>query len=349
MTRRRGSAAEGEDGGEPTMATPAVVRWDPPSPAGTPAAPAPVAGRSRAATRTEKGPGRIRARVLPRSVLGIASLILAFAIGCGFSGVILFSYYQYKLNQTDNRVNTLITGYKTEFTNAENNLKAIAATANAGNTSQQHAGQGSASDPATVAALVKKLAPSMFFVHTLDANGQPSVGTAFVISSTSKQSLLLTSYTTVQAATRSPGPTVLVRQGATDARVTVRSWDPQYDLALLILDRGGLPPVTPAPLSPAPLPGDPIYAMSGLGSAGASVDSGTLVDVFASGVAEDAAIGPAFQGGPLVNRAGQVLAVASRTYAPLGFASSGVWYSPYVQAACNKVLTCSGGTLAGGG
>jgi hypothetical protein len=71
----------------------------------------------------------VRSRILPRSVLGIASLILAFAIGAGFSGVVLFSYYQYKLNQTNDRVNTLISGYKTQFANAEGNLSATAAAA----------------------------------------------------------------------------------------------------------------------------------------------------------------------------------------------------------------------------
>ena len=35
------------------------------------------------------------------------------------------------------------------------------------------------------------------------------------------------------------------------------------------------------------------------------------------------------------------------TYAPYNFTSSGVWFAPYVEAACNKVLTCPGGTLAG--
>ena len=187
----------------------------------------------------------------------------------------------------------------------------------------------------------------MFFVHTLDASGQPSVGTAFVVASNATQSLLLTSYTTIKAATAAPGPTVFIRQGATDIPVTVRTWDPQYDLAVLVLPRGGLRPLVAATPSPAPLPGDRIYAVSGLGSAGASITQGALVDVSASGVTEDAVIGPAFQGGPLIDQGGQVLAVASRTYAPLGFPSDGVWFAPYVEAACNKVLVCPNGTLAG--
>ncbi|MGH9114906.1 MAG: S1 family peptidase [Acidimicrobiales bacterium] len=291
--------------------------------------------------------GTLRTRIFPRSVLGIASLLVAFAVGAGFSGVVLYSYYQYRLDQTNSRVNALTNGYKKQFANAEGDLAAAVAAAKANLQDQLKSVQQLQVNPSGLAALVKKVAPSVFFVHTLDASGQPSVGTAFVIASNSTQSLLITSYSTVEAATHAPGPDVYVRHGGTDTKVTLRSWDPQYDLALLVLDQGNIPALAPAPTLPAPQPGDPIFAVSGLGSAGASISQGHLVDVSASGVAEDAAIGTAFQGGPLINQSGQVLAVGSRTYSPLGFTSSAVWYAPYVEAACNKVLTCPGGSLIG--
>ena len=93
-----------------------------------------------------------------------------------------------------------------------------------------------------------------------------------------------------------------------------------------------------APTTPAPVAGDLLYAVSGLGSSGASLSSGTVVDAVSQGIATDAAVGQAFQGGPVVNSSAQVIAVASRTYSPLGFATSGIWYLPYVEAACNQVL-----------
>jgi S1-C subfamily serine protease len=307
-----------------------------------------VAAAAAAAEAARGGRGAaLRHRILPRSVLGIASLILAFAIGAGFSGVVLYSYYQYKLNQTNDRVNTLISGYKTQFARAEGNLNAAVTAAEANIQNQLKAVEQLQAGPGTLAALVKQVAPSVFFVHTLDASGQPSVGTAFVVSSSASESLLVTSYTTVQAATHAPGPTVFVRQGSTDTQVTVRAWDPQYDLAVLVLPQPNLHPLAAATPTPAPQPGDRIYAVSGLGSAGASITQGAVVDVSASGVTEDAAIGPSFQGGPLIDQAGQVIGVASRTYSPLGFTTQGVWFAPYVEAACNKVLICPGGTLVG--
>jgi S1-C subfamily serine protease len=278
-------------------------------------------------------------------VLGISSLILAFAVGAGFSGVVLFSYYQYKLSQTDDKVNALISSTKAQFAKAEGDVSAAVATGEASIQNQLKAVQQLQTSPQQLAALVKQLAPSVFFVHTLDASGQPSVGTAFVISSNPTQTLLITSYTTVAASTHAPGPPIYVRQGSTDTAVTLRSWDPQHDLALLVLSKGALPAIKVAPTSPAPQPGDRIFAISGLGAAGAAIDQGTVVDVSAAGLAVDAAIGTAFQGGPLVNQSGQVIAVASRSYAPLGFASTGIWYSPYVQAACAQVLSCPGGNI----
>ena len=280
-------------------------------------------------------------------MLGVASLILAFAIGAGFSGVILFSYYPYKLNQTDNQVNSFIRNYKTAFSNAEGNLNADVANAKTEIQNQLKAVQQQQASPTVLAGLIKQMGPSVLFVHTLDANGQPSVGTAFVVSSGGGESLLVTSYTTVAAATHAPGPAVFVRRGNTDTPVTVRTWDPQYDLALLVYPKGELKPVTATSGNPSPQPGDRLFAVSGLGTAGASIAQQVVVDVSAAGVAVDGGVGPQFQGGPIINSEGQVLAVASRTYAPLGFPPQTVYFAPYVEAACNKVLSCPGGSLIG--
>jgi S1-C subfamily serine protease len=261
--------------------------------------------------------------------------------------VVLFSYYQYRLNQTNAKVNALVSGYKKQFDNAEGRLSADVAAAQSSIQQQLQAVQQLQASPQEVASLVRQVAPSVYFVHTLDSSGQASVGTAFVISSNSTQSLLITSYTAVEAATHSPGPAVYVRHNGIDSQVSVRGWDPQYDLALLILPAGNLRALTAAPTTPAQQPGDRLYAISGLGSSGASLASGTVVDAMSQGIATDATIGTAFQGGPVVNSSAQVVAVASRTYSPLGFATNGIWYIPYVEAACNKILVCPGGTLVG--
>ena len=282
-------------------------------------------------------------RVLPRTVLGTTALILSFAVGAGLSGVVLYSYYQYRLDQTNQRVNAVVNGYQKKFDNAEADLNATAQQAESQIQSRLAPIENLQGSPTALAALIKKLAPSMFFVHTLDANGSASVGSAFVITSNATQSLLLTSYTTIAAATHAPAPAVFVRQGSQDTKVTVRAWDAANDLALIVLPGGNLPALKPAPASPAPQVGERVYAISGLGSSGAAISEGAISDASGSGLADTAEIGPQFQGGPIVNAAGQVLAVASRTFSPLGFAPKSVYYAPYLQAACSKVLTCPGG------
>jgi S1-C subfamily serine protease len=293
--------------------------------------------------------GMLRYRVLPRGVIGVSVLLLAFAIGAGFSGVVLFSYYQFRQNQADDKVNALISGYQSQFAKAEADLNAAVSAAKKNITTQLQDVQSQQSSPAQIAALIKQVAPSVYFVRTKDASGQPSVGTAFVISSNSSQSLLLTSYTTVAAATVAPGPQVTVSQGdsTSSTPVTVRTWDKNYDLALLILPQGGLTPMSAAPTSPAPTPGDRLYLISGLGTAGASVAQGTVVDASSSGLLMDAPIGTPFQGGPIINQSGQVVAIGSRNYSPLNFSSQATYFVPYVEAACAQVLSCPGGTLVG--
>lgn len=285
----------------------------------------------------------LRHRILPRTLLGTTAVILSFAIGAGLSGVVLFSYYQYRLDQNNQRVNALVNGYQKKFDNASADLNAQLQQAKGQIQSQLAPIENLQGGPAQLTALTKKLAPSMYFVHTLDANGAASVGSAFVVTSNDTQSLLLTSYTTIAAATHTPAPAVFVRHGSQDTQVTVRTWDAVNDLALIVLPVGHLPALQPAPSSPAPTVGEKVYAISGLGSAGVSISEGSISDVVGAGLADTAAIGPQFQGGPIVNSAGQVLAVASRTFSPLGFTPSSVFYAPYLQAACSKVLTCPGG------
>jgi len=299
-----------------------------------PAGPPPVS-----ATR----PRGLRARVLPRTVLGLALLILAASMGAAFSGAVLYSYYQYRAQQSDDRVNALIDGYQNAFNKASGDLAAQSNAAQADIAKQLGPLQQLQTSGQDLQALIKKVAPSIWFVHTLDVNGQPSVGSAFAVASSPAQTLLVTSYTTVIAATRQPGPDLFVRQGAAETKVSVWTWDERYDLALIILPRGGLPVLQPAPAAPAI--GDRVFAASGLGSLGSSATNGIITDVSASGIKPTAPVGPAFQGGPLLNAAGQVVAVSSRSYEPLNFPSDAVWFAPFIQLACAKILQCPAGGL----
>ena len=288
----------------------------------------------------------LRARLVPGSVLGLTALVLAFAVGAAFSGAILYSYYEFKKDRTEKRVADYVQGFDQRFKDALATIEAESQNARAEIQKELEPLSKTRAEGQTLESLIKKVEPSTFFVSTLDEAGQPSVGSAFAVASDNQQTLLLASYTTVKAVTRQPGPPLTVRKGAEEIRATLWTWHEDRDLALIVLSRGRVPALPFA--GQQVRPGERVFALSALGGAGGSVTQGFVADVSAAGIQHDAAVGQAFQGGPLVNSEGAVLAVASRSYAPLGFSSDQVFFAPFVRAACERVLRCDGDVPAMG-
>ncbi|MGH9163953.1 MAG: S1 family peptidase [Acidimicrobiales bacterium] len=293
---------------------------------------------------------RWRDLMVPRTVLGMAVLILAFAVGAAASGVAFYSYYEFKKDTTEKRVASFLEGFDKRFERATATIEAERVNGVAEIKKELEPLRRIRADGENLEALVKSLGPSLFFVSTLDEAGQPAVGSAFAVASDAEQTLALTSYTTVKAATRQPGPALKVRYGDQDLKAQLWTWQEDKDLALLVIAKGSIPAMALAPTEPPLATGERVFALSGLGAAGGAISQGFVADVSAAGIQHDASVGPAFQGGPLVNSSGAVLAVASRAYAPLGFATDDVRFAPLVRAACEKVLKCPGGepTAPGG-
>ena len=285
----------------------------------------------------------LRYRILPRSAIGISVVILSFALGASLSGVILYTNYEYRLTQDQDKVSALTNGIPTQVKDATDALKGQEADAENLINQELAPLKSVLATGQTVQQLVTKVAPAVYFVHTLDSSGQPSVGTAFAIATNAHQTLLLTSYTTIAAATVKPGPTVYLRQGTGgDESVSVYTWDASKDLALIILPRGNLATLTFATAEPQL--GERVFAVSGLGAAGAAITQGFVADVSADGIQHDATTGVQFQGGPLLDSSGLVVGVLSRTYSPLGFPVADVWFAVPPDATCAKVLVCPNGT-----
>ena len=288
-------------------------------------------------------------RLMPRTVLGMAVLILAFAIGAAFSGVIFYSYYEFKKDDTEKTVNEFVGGFDQNFKTAIDTIKAEQANAKSEIAKELEPLRKIRAEGETLDALVKKVQASTWFVRTLDEAGQPSVGTAFSVASDSDQSLMLTSYAVVRAATRTPGPGITLVKGDQELKATLHTWHEERDLALLVVSKGDIPKIPFAPKDPPLKTGERVFAVSGLGAAGAAITQGFVADVSAQGVQHDASIGTAFQGGPLINSNGELLAVASRAYAPLGFASEDVFFGVPIRTACEKVLKCPSGDPSAAG
>lgn len=312
------------------------------------AIPVPDAAVDAPAPRVSR-PQRWAERMLPRTVLGMSIILLAAAVGAAFSGTVLYAYYEYRLNKTEHLVSTYVNGdFQRNYQNAINGLKSETASDKTQIQQQLAPLLKTQVSGSVLSELVKQVQGGVWFVTTQDEAGQPSVGSAFVVASDGNQSLMLTSYSVVAASTKAPGPPdgITVHKGGDSAKATLWTWQPEKDLALLVVAKPNLPKLSFA--SGNPKVGDRVYAMSGLGGAGGAAVQGFVADVSAAGIQHDAQIGAAFQGGPLLDGTGNVLGMASRAYAPLNFNAQAVFFAVPIQAACDKVLHCPGGSPSAG-
>jgi S1-C subfamily serine protease len=262
------------------------------------------------------------------------------SIASAFTGAVLYAFYEYRLGKTDDKVDAFAASFEGKVDEAVGRIDTERDSAVGAVQSQLDDLEKFAASGETLNSLLEKTAPSVFFVSTLDEDGQPSVGSAFVAFSDGQQSFLLTSYNTVRAATQQPAPKITLRKGDDELPVELTSWDPANDLALLTVNRPNLPALTWAKPEPPLQVGDRVFVVSGLGAAGGSISQGFVADVSANGIQHDAPVGAAFQGGPLLNSAGQVLAVASRAYSPLGFAPEAVFFGVPIRSSCSEVIRC---------
>ena len=192
--------------------------------------------------------------------------------------------------------------------------------------------------------LAELFSPSVWFVATLDEAGAPSVGSAFSVSTSDGETLLVTSFSTVRAASVQPGPEIALRNGVEEVPATLVNFDADRDLALLRTTRGNIPALEWAnDDQQAQALGSRVFPVSGFGGAGASLTSGIVIDQNAAGFLHTAPVGLFMQGGPIVTADGKVLGVASVDYKPLGFDPGEVHFSVQIAVVCEKLLDCSRG------
>ena len=288
-------------------------------------------------------PTRLRDRVLPTGVVGMAMLVLLASLGAAFSGSVLYAYYDYRLHKSEDRVAKFVLGFDKRFKSATQLIEAEREQAKSQIRKELEPLQRVTAEGSTLETLLKKVSGSLWFVRTLDEAGQPAVGSAFVVASDAEQTYLLGSYSTVRAATRQPGPQVFVRHGDEEVKATLWSWQEERDLALLIVNKANQPRLPWATDTPATRTGERIFAVSGLGASGGAITQGFVADVSSAGIQHSAPIGPSFQGGPLLNSKAEVLAIGSRAYSPLGFGTESVFFGVPIRGACDKILRCPGG------
>jgi hypothetical protein len=314
------------------------------------AEPTPLTRReARRAKREQKHERRLkklekrRYRILPRSVIGIAAMLLFFGLGVGVAGAALYAYYDWRLSENEQRVGELSESLQRRL-EAANEGQATASDNAVQNIRNEMSGLRPLLESERIANnLTGRLEGSVWFVETLDENGAPAVGSSFVAASNDDQSLLVTSFGAVAAGTTQPGPTITVRSGDESLEAELYNWDPEHDLALLVIPRGGLEPLPWADnQAMSRLVGRHVWAAEGIGGNGVTLSPGTVIDQSDVGIQHTSPLNAAFRGGPIVNGQGEVVGIASTGYTPLNYPGGAVSFGVPVQAACERILNCSG-------
>lgn len=289
-----------------------------------------------------------RQRILPRTVVGTVAMLLAASIGFAFGGTILYAYYQYKVDSIEKRVDDFISGFEDRRQGAIDQINREEEEAKTEIRNELEPLQELRASGATLKSLIDSVQESVYLVETQDDFGQPVVGSAFVVTADAEQSYLVTSLSVVKAATKRPGPGIMLRKGGSEVPATLHTWQEERDLALLIVDRGSFPRVKWAPSGDPPEFGQRVFVVAGVGGAGGSITQGFVADVSAAGIQHDAAATGAFAGGPLLNSRGEVVGVATPAYAPLGFTSDRITFASPIRATCEKILQCPAGAAGAG-
>lgn len=291
----------------------------------------------------------LRQRVLPRTALGLVTLLLAASVGFAFGGTVLYAYYQYKLDNVEKRVNDFIEGFEGRRESARKEIAADLADAKTDIRKELEPIEQLRASGDTLKDLIDQVKDSTYLVETQDEFGQAKVGSAFIVTSDAEKSYLVTALSVVKASTKRPGPAIILRRGEEKFGATLHTWQEERDLALLIVDKGSLPRIKWAPAADKLDFGQRVFVVAGVGGAGGSITQGSVADVSAAGIQHDAAATGAFAGGPLLNSKGEVVGVATPDYAPLGFTSDRITFASPIRAACEKVLKCPEGATSPGG
>jgi S1-C subfamily serine protease len=302
--------------------------------------------RATVQTRREKAPKRPlwRGRIIPKTVLGIAFTMMVAGLAMAASGTLLFMRYQFQQSESD----ALVRNFPAQVRLAQRAVQNEGRNARAKIQQDLDPLRKLAATSETLNTVLTSAEPSVWGVRTLDVDGQGVPGTAFVVASDDEKTFLLTSHAVIRASTTKPGPEIKLRKGSKEFLATLWTWDEGRDLALLVVSEGRLPPLSWAAPTTSKL-GDQVFVTSGFGSANAAIIEGRIADVSGDGLQHTAPIGTAFRGGPVLDGQGRVVAVATRSYAPLGFISEGVFFAPPVQSACEKVLRCLNNRVEGAG
>ncbi|MGF1595661.1 MAG: trypsin-like peptidase domain-containing protein [Acidimicrobiales bacterium] len=312
-------------------------------------APRSRAGRLLARRRLERqgfvplSPGRPRLvhRILPRTVIGISLVVLAFAVGAAFSGAAFYAYYDNRLAENEETVARFIEGFDQQFTDAAGAIDELRVGAVEDIRSELDPLGDYVADANGVITLPATAGPSVWLVETRDEAGRVVGGAGFAVAAHNGGTAFVTSYSLVRSSTSMPAPPLELVKDGRRLPAQLWTWDAEHDVALVVVAEA-VPPLELAnERRQIEAVGARIFAMSGVGGQGATASPGVLLDRTQAGLQHTAGLGPLFAGGPLLTGDGTVVGVATTGYRPYGIDAGDVHQAPGVGELCVAILACS--------
>lgn len=288
-------------------------------------------------------PGRlkVRHRILPRTVIGIALMLLCIGLGAAFSGAGFYAYYDNRLAENEEEVARFVDGFDRQFTEASGALDELRSESIIQIRRELVPLGEFVTDQNGVVSLPQTAGPSVYMLSTANEDGEKVLGAAFAVAELDGGTALLTSYSNVAASVTTPSPDIVLTKGDIEMTANLWAWDAEYDIALITVSE--IIPTLPLadPSSQLATVGGRVFAVSGYGGQGATASPGVLLDLSAQGLQHTVAMGPLFVGGPLLNSQGLVVGVASLNYNPLNIDTGEIRHAPDVQAVCERILSCA--------
>lgn len=193
----------------------------------------------------------------------------------------------------------------------------------------------------------------VYAVSATQPDGEVRVGSAFTVFSDANESYLVTTYSVIATEDGGAVDTVDLFLSSDASTVPVHSFDADRDLAVLIAEGGPLPVLDWRPADEPVKRGDAVYAVGIAGPGMPAVVPGRVASNSDLAIVPDVPLNDFLAGGPLVDGAGRIVAIASLEYAPFGEVDGTLVYAPPIRLSCEVLVDCTaedvGAEGAGGG
>jgi S1-C subfamily serine protease len=268
-------------------------------------------------------------------------MLLSLAVGAAFAGAGFYAYYDNRLAANEQEIARFVEGFDAQFVDASEALNELRSDSLDQIRQELQPLGAYVAEQNGVVRLPAQVGSSVYQLRTSDERGAPVAGSAAAVAKHQGGTAFVTSYALVKAGTIAPGPAIELLKGEERVPARLWSWDPDRDLALVVVDVEipTLQFATDVELTSTL--GARVFAMSGSGGQGATASPGTVLDRSEVGFQHTAAIGDLFNGGPIVSSDGTLVGVASTSYAPLGFLGGDVRFAPDLTGLCARLLNCA--------